>query len=249
MGYTNSMQIQHGDVTFILQDEIPLFTIPFVDDVPIKGPPTRYELPDGTFETIKENPGIRRFVWEHFNDVARIVQRIRHAGGTFSGPKAQLCVPEAVIVGHLCTYDGRRPVPDRVQKIIDWPIPKNLTGVRGFLGTVGTLRMFIKDFAVHAAPLVRLTRRKSEFDFGPEQLASMETLKMLVQKCPAIRPIDYSTENETVLAVDSSYLAVGYVLSQMANNDLRYPSRFGSITWNERERRYSQAKIELFGLF
>ncbi|KAJ8453582.1 hypothetical protein ONZ45_g19657 [Pleurotus djamor] len=29
----------------------------------------------------------------------------------------------------------------------------------------------------------------------------------------------------------------------------RYPSRFGSITWNEREARYSQAKIELYGLF
>ena len=28
----------------------------------------------------------------------------------------------------------------------------------------------------------------------------------------------------------------------------RYPSRFGSITWNERERNYSQAKAELYGL-
>jgi len=27
------------------------------------------------------------------------------------------------------------------------------------------------------------------------------------------------------------------------------PSRFGSITWNERESRYSQAKIEIYGLW
>jgi hypothetical protein len=161
-------------VTFILRDEL---TLPFVDDVSIKGPSTRYELPNGTFETVTENPGIRRFVWEYFNDVARIVQRVRHAGGTFSGPKVQLCIPEVTIVGHLCTNEGRRPVLDRIQKITNWPIPKNLTGVRGFLGTVGTLRMFIKDFAVHAAPLFRLTRRKSEFDFGTDQLPSMETLK------------------------------------------------------------------------
>ena len=28
-----------------------------------------------------------------------------------------------------------------------------------------------------------------------------------------------------------------------------YPSRFGSITFNDRESRYSQAKLELYGLF
>jgi hypothetical protein len=37
--------------------------------------------------------------------------------------------------------------------------------------------MFIEDFAFHAAPLFRLTRCKSEIDFGTDQLASMETLK------------------------------------------------------------------------
>jgi len=58
MGYTNAMQIMHGDVTHILQDEIPDITLPFVDDVPVKGPKTRYELKDGSYETIPENEGI-----------------------------------------------------------------------------------------------------------------------------------------------------------------------------------------------
>ena len=58
MGHTNSMQVMQGDIDFALQDEIPAFTIPFVDDVPVKGPTSRDELPDGTYETIPENPGI-----------------------------------------------------------------------------------------------------------------------------------------------------------------------------------------------
>ena len=40
MGYTNSIQIFYGDTTFLLQEEIPQVTIPFIDDIPIKGPPT-----------------------------------------------------------------------------------------------------------------------------------------------------------------------------------------------------------------
>jgi hypothetical protein len=42
-----------------------LFTIPFIDNVAVKGPVTCYESPDGTYETIPENTSIRCFIWEH----------------------------------------------------------------------------------------------------------------------------------------------------------------------------------------
>ena len=77
MGYTNAMQIMHGDVTYVLQDKILDVTIPFVDDVLAKGPRSTYQLPDGAYETIEGNPGIRRFVWEHLNNVNRILQRMK----------------------------------------------------------------------------------------------------------------------------------------------------------------------------
>ena len=249
MGYTNSMQIQHGDTCFLLQDEIPKYTVPFIDDVTVKGPATRYELPNGGYETIPGNSGIRRFIWEHCNNVNRIIQRIKHAGGTFSGLKSTICAETAVIVGNRCTYDGRVPLESRVQKITDWPLCESLTDVRGFLGTLGTIRVFIKDYAKYAKPLVDLTRKDTPFEFGEDQVMAMQTLKHLAETCPAIRAINYDSDNEVILAVDSSWIAVGYVLSQMGDDKRRYPSRFGSITWNEREQRYSQAKIELYGLF
>ena len=83
MGYTNSVQIFHGDITFLLQEEIPHVTVPFLDDIPVKGPVSRYQHEDGSYDTIPENSGIRRFVWEHLQNVNRVVQQIRHAGGTF----------------------------------------------------------------------------------------------------------------------------------------------------------------------
>jgi hypothetical protein len=51
-----------GDINYILQEEIPLFTMPFIDDVAIKGPLTRYENADSTYKTIPENSGICHFV-------------------------------------------------------------------------------------------------------------------------------------------------------------------------------------------
>jgi hypothetical protein len=69
MGHTNSVQIMQGDINYILRDEIPLFTVPFIDDVAVKGPVTHYENANGTYETIPENSDIRHFVWEHLANV------------------------------------------------------------------------------------------------------------------------------------------------------------------------------------
>ena len=122
------------------------------------------------------------------------------------------------------------PDLNRVQKIIDWPICRTLTEVRGFLGTLGTIRIFINNFAMHSKPLVQLTRKNVEFEFGDEQLLAMEKLRYFVQNCTAIKAINYSLKNEVVLAVDSSWMAVGFILSQQGDDGERYPSRYGSIT-------------------
>ena len=129
MGWTNSVPIFHDDVTYILQAEIPDVTVPFIDDVPIKGPKSRYMKKDGSYEVIDENPGIRKFVWEHFPNLNRVVQRMKYCGGTFSGPKTVLCAAEITVVGHRCTIDGRLPEIDRVGVISRWPPCTNTTDV------------------------------------------------------------------------------------------------------------------------
>lgn len=101
---------------------------------------------------------------------------------------------------------------------MDWPIPRNLTEVRGFLGTLGTIRMFIKNFALHAKPLVQLTKKNVDFEFGEAELLSMEKMKLLAKTCPAIRAIDYASLNEVILAVDSSSIAVGFILWQVGDD-------------------------------
>src|SRR5882724_13431407 len=42
---------------------------------------------------------------------------------------------------------------------------------------------------------------------------------------------------------------MGFILLQLGADNKCYPSHFGSITWNERESHYSQAKIEIYGLW
>jgi hypothetical protein len=249
MGWTLSPSVLQGDVTHILKPEIPQIALPFADDTEIKGPKTRYELSDGSYETIPENPGIRRFVWEHLVDVHRIIQRVEAYGATFSGKKSFIGVPRADVLGHICTYEGRVADPSRIKVIQDWPIPTNVSEVRAFLGTCGVLRIFIKGYTLVARPLIQLTRKDEPFEIGPSQLEAFEKLKDAVANSPALRPIEYDTDRPVILAVDSCANGAGYILLQLGEDKKRYPSRFGSITFNDRESRYSQAKLELYGLF
>ena len=123
------MPVFHEDVTYILRDEIPHVMIPYVDDVPVKGPVSRYKTEGGGYEKIPENSGIRRFVWEHFQNMNRVIQHMKYAGGTFSGTKAFLCCLETTVVGHRCTYEGCKPEERMVNVIMAWPACKDKTDV------------------------------------------------------------------------------------------------------------------------
>ena len=251
MGWSNSVPIFHEDVTYILRLEIPELTVPYIDDVPCKGPETDYRDGNGVYQTLRENPGIRRFVWEHFQNINRVVQRMKYAGGTFSGTKSILCAREIMVVGHRCTPEGRLPDDSRVSAIKNWGPCKDLSEVRAFLGTIGVLRIFIRNFAKCANALVHLTRKDVPFEFGEAQIAAMEDLKKALLESSALRAINYESPAPVILAVDTSYIAVGYHLCQCDEEDprRRFYNRFGSITLNDREARFSQPKLELYGLF
>ncbi len=146
--------------------------------------------------------------------------------------------------------NGRAVDESRLQVIRDWPPCKNLHrsprvpwNVRNYPYVQSKIMPRTLDHSYNSP--AKTSTSNSELSISPP----WNTLKHLASTCPAIRAIDYSSPNEVILAVDSSWMAVGFILSQMGDDKKRYPARFGSITWNEREQRYSQAKIELYGLF
>ena len=153
-------------MSFILQDEIPCYSYPFIDDLPIKSVTTRYENLDGSYKTIPDNPDIHHFIWEHLQVVHWILQRLENVGATVSAKKVILTAPDVTIVGHKCTSDGCIPHEAKVQKIHDWPECQNLTQVHRFLGVCSVLCIFIHDFASLARPLVHLTKKGVPFDWG-----------------------------------------------------------------------------------
>ena len=185
-GSTNAVAIFHGDVTFLLEPEMPDIAKPFLDDTAIHGPASRYETPEGGYETIPENDGIRRFIWEHLNDVHRVTHRLGHAGATVSAPKLFLAAPEVIILGHKCTYEGRIPEDSKTAKIHTWPPCKNVTDIWAFLGTAGTMRIWIRNYSAIARPLVDLTCKNVDFIWQEQHDHAMQELKDVIISSPTV---------------------------------------------------------------
>ena len=221
---TNVVQIYQADMAFILQEEISHHTMPFIDDLPIKTETSRHQNPDGTYQTIPENPGIRTFIWKHLTVVHRILQRLQNVSAMVSAKKFILTAPDATIVSHKCTFEGRIPHELKVQKIRDWPECETLPQVRGFLGTCGVVRIFIRDFAAISRPLVNLTRKGVPFEWGDAQHDAMARLKDEITRSPALRRLDYASSREVVLAVDTLLITVGFILFQEGEDGKHYPN-------------------------
>ena len=251
MGWTNSVPRFHNNVIHILQPEISHVTQPYIDDVPVKGPTTRYLQDNGEPETIPGNPGIQQFVWEHFQDLNHIVQWVKYSGSTFPGLKTTLCTKEITVPGHCCTMEERLPDESRVTKIANWRPCKDLMDVHAFLGTIGICRLFIKNFSHHAHHLVKLTRKAAPWEFGQDQISAMEDLKKALLSPPALWPIDYASMAPVILSVETSQISVSFRLSQCNLDDSKhgYYMWFGSITLNDREAKFSQLKLKLYGLY
>ncbi len=123
--------------------------------------------------------------------------------------------------------------------------------MRAFIGTIGVLWIFIDNFATRALPITKLFRKDVPFKFESAEIATQEDLKDTVRVSPALRPLSYTSTRAVILAVDTGPATVGYYLAQCDPVDpkIRYFARFGSITLNECECRYSQARKEIFGLY
>src|SRR5258708_8840883 len=163
------------------------------------------------------------------------MHRLSHAGATVSAPKLFLAAPEFVILGHKCNYEGRIPEDSKTAKIRTWPACKNVTDVRAFLGTAGTMRIWIRNYSAIARPLVDLTCKNIDFIWKEQHDRAMQELKDAIITSPALIPIDYISSRPVFLAIDSSWHAVGWILSQESEDEHPRPSPFRSIASNYHE--------------
>ena len=68
-------------------------------------------------------------------------------------------------LGHIISEEGIYVDPEKIEAIMNWPTPKNVTDVRSFMGFAGYYRRFIEGFSKVAHPITSLQKKKIKFEW------------------------------------------------------------------------------------
>lgn len=136
-------------------------------------------------------------------------------------------------LGHLVSNGNVSIALDKTSAVSSLQPPKTKQQVRHVLGVFGFLRDHIRDFALLAKPLNKLTKKKTSWSKLPEQARiSFHKLKAAVLDAPSLRIPDPA--GPLILACDASDTGGAAVLWQLLAGK-RYPVGFFSRQFNERE--------------
>ena len=74
---------------------------------------------------------------------------------------------------------GIRVDPAKIEAIVSWKPPQNVTEVRSFLGLAGYYRQFVKGLSVIASTLTKLLRKGVKFEWDDKCQSSFDQLKKI----------------------------------------------------------------------
>ena len=183
---------------------------------------------------------------EHMQRVDEVLERIKDAGLKLKPSKCSMFQHEVVFLGHVVSKDGVSPDPSNIEKIIQWPRPKNARQVKQFVAMGSYYRRYVKDFARVAKPLNELTKKDKEFKWDTDCEKAFSSLKQaLVSKQVMGYPLNEA--GTFLLDVDASGLGIGGVLSQVQEGRERVIA-FGSRGLSKSEKNYCITEKELLAV-
>ena len=128
--------------------------------------------------------------------------------------------------------------PKKIEAVVNWKPPKNVSEVRSFLGLAGYYKKFVEGFSKIAAPLTKLTRKDVKYDWVDACQQSFEELKGRLTSTPVLAL--YNERYGFVVYSDNSRQDLGCVLMQ---NDRVIP--YASRQLKKHEENYPTHDLEL----
>ena len=146
------------------------------------------------------------------SNLAKVLRKCEEVNLVLNWEKCHFMVKEGIVLGHKISAKGIEVDKAKIELIEKMPMPKDLKGIRSFLGHVGFYRRFIKDFSHVTRPLTQLLCKDIKFEITNECVESFNRLKQALISAPIMQAPNWEYPFE--LMCDASDYAVGALLGQ-----------------------------------
>ncbi|KAK8623622.1 hypothetical protein V6N13_064989 [Hibiscus sabdariffa] len=126
--------------------------------------------------------------------------------------KCEFWLKKITFLGHVVSAEGIQVDPGKIEAIVSWKQPKNVSEIWSFLGLAGYYRRFVEGFSIIAAPLTKLLKKDVPFVWTEAQRDSFEKLKEALTQAPVL--VQPESGKDFAVYSDASHSGLGCVLMQ-----------------------------------
>ena len=137
--------------------------------------------------------------------------------------------------------DGISVDPDKIKAITEWPVPKNVTDIRSFMGISGYYQKFIEGFCKISYPINSLQKKGKKLELNKKCMEIFNKLKHLLTTAPILNIVD--PFKDFVVCTDACKEGLSGVLLQ-ENYVVAYEYR----KLKEHEKNYVTHDLELVAI-
>lgn len=189
-GLTNAPASFQGLMNTIFDKMIRRNVLVFVDDILVYS------------KTLEEHV-------QHLREVFAVLQQHKLF---VKASKCSFAKQQLEYLGHIIGAQGVATDPSEVHAVQDWPVPRNLKQLRGFLGLTSYYRKFIKNYGIMTRPLTALLKKGVPFKWAELQQQAFSQVKWAMVQAPVLALPDFS--QEFIVETDACDKGIGAVLLQ-----------------------------------
>jgi len=188
---------------------------------------------------------------DHLKVLEQVLQRLHSHNLKINLDKCFFGNKEVSYLGFTLTPEGIKPGKNKLKAIKDAKPPTDVKTIRSFVGLCNFFRTHIKNFAIIAAPLFKLTRKDSGYKGGPlpkEAMAAFSALQNALTSEPIMAfpraDRQYALITDAATGTADTPGGLGAILTQKDKYDNYYAISYASRQLKDHEKNYSPFLLE-----
>ena len=102
---------------------------------------------------------------EHEEHLRIVLETLREQKMYAKWKKCDFWMQSISFLGHVISEEGIEVDPEKIEAVVFWKTPRNVTEIKSFLGLAGYYRRFIEGFSKKAKPMTKLTQKGVKFEW------------------------------------------------------------------------------------
>lgn len=178
----------------------------------------------------------------HINHLIIILDALDTAGLKLNIEKCEFYQSSVKYLGYKIGQEGISIGAERIQEIKEYPRPKNLKTLRGFLGVLNYYKKFIPKLSELEVPLIELLRKNIKWEWDDRRETAFQTLKQNFHQNLLLHSPDFTLP--FIVRTDASNHVLAAELVQIQAG-IETPICFISRILKPYETRYSVSEKEM----